>query len=86
MTTSGYSIMLYTAGPLQAYGQNPLSGRYTVLYVVPVPDDTKKRRPAVLPQQAGVQMSNISSSNPIWYDNSKQDYNHGSTGLVFWVT
>lgn len=46
--------------------------------VVPVPHHSKQALVYRLSLQAKVQMSNISSNNPIWYDNSKQDYTHTS--------
>ena len=41
------------------------------IYLVFVPNNAKQEMACSLSLQARVQMSNISSSNPIWYDNSK---------------
>lgn len=64
ITTSGNSIMLILPGLVTVLRVNVPASRYMLF-------NSKQAMVCSLSLQAWVQMSNTSSSNPIWYDNSK---------------
>lgn len=68
IATSGYSIMLILPGLVTVLGVKCACQQ---IHVVPVLHHSKQAMVCSLSLQARVQMSNISSNNPIWYDNSK---------------